>query len=243
MKKRLMAVTLLLLASLLPFNGLLVEDLGDVFVDREDLYVLKGDILAVYFKPTLPNLEVRCVPVSGQALFDVRFISNYTDAMFGVVTTVLIRPESEATYNISISFVSDDSWNYLIGAYTTNFSFYYENYGKAVETYGYFVRLRPPYTRPAGNFTINILLTVQGATPSSGFFIRLPAPANLALIVAFSSILAYINGFIFLDTYFKHKREIVSSRRWILACAALLISVLIVYWFFVTLASTPQRGA
>ncbi|MDW8049160.1 MAG: hypothetical protein RMJ07_05730 [Nitrososphaerota archaeon] len=236
-------IAFLLLASLIFLAGYSSESFSGDFVFREKSVILRGDILAVYFKPVLSNLEVSCFPVEGEAAFDIRFITNYTDVMFGSATVVLVQPEAGAIYNISLSFTSDKPWEYLIGVYTTSLSFYYENYGRLVETYGYFVRLRPPYTLPAGNITINILLTAHAASPQPiGFSFRLPAPANFAIILTSYFILAYINSFVFLDTYFKNKRESVSSRRWILVGGVLLISVILAYWLLNALALTPQGG-
>ncbi len=211
------------------------------YVDRYDLDAVEGDTLTVYVNP-VEYTSVVCTPLSRSLPFDLSISTSYTDPYYKTNTTAIwVRPQSGGLYNLTITFRSDMPWDYLISVYVRDFAFYFDFYGKNVKTHESFVDLRGPYTRPPGNWTINILLNVNSRT-SNFFFIELPTPFNSILLLAAAGLIAYSNVFLFLDTYFKNKKEIVSNKRWILCVVVIAISALAIYELYTFTTFTLPAG-
>jgi hypothetical protein len=199
-------------------------------VDRYDFDIIEDDQFSLYIKPIVEFVLIDLKPLdAGEISYALRM--NYTDPLFGEATTLIVLPESVGKFNITITFYSDKTWDYTLGIYPRNIDFYYSLYGDNLETNGYFVILQAPFTRPFGNWSINIILTSQYRSPPV-IFIELPTPVNLSLLITAAAGIIYCNIFALLDTYFKNKKEIVSNKRWIVVAVIILISVFVIYQLY-----------
>jgi hypothetical protein len=184
----------------------------------------------IYIKPVLEYLSVECKPLDGEGvLYAVRM--NYTDELFGETTAILVRPESQGRYNLTINFRSDFIWDYTVGVYMQDIDFYLDFYGKNLQTNGDFAELAGPHTRLSGNWTIMIVIDSYSRFPSI-FSIELPTPINLALLVTIAGFVLYFNVFLFLDNYFRSKKEIISNKRWIIIIIIAVISAWAIYYLY-----------
>lgn len=226
-----MLTAFLLLTFLIFSSETYASDLDDVFIDRYDLDVVEEDVLTVFIRPVLEEVSVDCKPLDRGNPFDLSISTNNTDPYYGQTTAIWMRPGSRGTYNLTITFQSYKPWDYTIGVYTRNTEFYAEYYGKGIRTSGYFMELRGPYTRPSGNWTINIRLDSHRKTPAV-LVIELPSPLNAVLFVTIAGFIAYFNVFLISDTYFKNKKEIVSNKRWLLCGIVMIVSALAIYQLY-----------
>jgi len=206
---------------------------GDTYVERhQEFDVVENEWFLFYVKPNLHDISAHCEPLDNGNPFSLSIHTDYTDDLFGEVTVVGLMPESRGKYNLTITLESNATWDYIIGVYSRNLDFYLEYYGKNVKTYDYFMQLGGgPYTRLSGNWTINVILDSHGLSPSL-FSIELPTPVNSILLVTAAGLIVYINVFLFLDTYFKNKKETVSMRRWILFGVVIVISAVAIYQLY-----------
>jgi len=195
-------------------RGSYALELENVNVDRYDFDIVEREIFAVYINPILDYVMVECKPLEYGNPFDLSVSSNYTDPIFGRITAVWMQPEADGRYNLTIAFRSDEPWDYKVGVYPGKWSV--------------------SGTRLSGNWTINVLLNSHGKAESSSpfFFFQLPAPVNSLLLMTMAGAIAYLNVFLFLDTYFKSKKEIVSGKRWLFVGLVAAISGWAVYQFY-----------
>jgi len=203
----------------------------DLNVERQKTVLVEKDVFAVYLRYKIENLSVRCQPLHRGGMFDLSISTKYVDPYLGEVSAVWVQPGERGIYNLTINFMSNESWEYVLGVYTRNFNFYEEYYGKRIHIRGFYIELQPPLTRHPGNWTINVLLEAYSLSPSLSY-ITLPTPVNTALLVASWGLIAYINSFILIDTYFKSKKEIIPNTRWIMVGLVLLISVYAAYQIY-----------
>jgi len=196
--------------------------------------MLEQDVFAIYISPPVNNLSARCYPLRRNGAFDLTMSTKYLDPYLrfsGEVSVVWIRPTRPGSYNLTVIFSSNKSWEYLLGVFTRNLDFYKEYYGKRIEIQNIFIELQPRLTRHPGNWTITVLLEIHDS--SSTFSpITLPTPFNFTMLVAAIGLIAYIDSFVIIDTYFKSKREIISNGRWIMVGIVLLISAYIAYQMY-----------
>jgi hypothetical protein len=238
---------LLLLMFLLPAflivpRGVYGSEPTDVSVPEPyALDILGNDVLTIYIRPYLDHVYVRCEPLDrgNPSQFSVQ--TDYTDDYFGKVTAVWVQPEASGMYNVTVTFESNATCTYVIGAYTRNFEFYTEYYGKNIKTYGYFVEFRDPVNLLSGNWTISILLNSHSLSPNL-FSVELPTPVNSALLLTATGLIAYFNAFLLFDTYFKNKKETVSNKRWILVAVLIVISAFVIYEFYNFMTFTLRGG-
>jgi len=200
-------------------------------IDRHTVNLVEKDIFIVYLRSNIENLSAQCRSLHRGGALDLRVSTKYVDPYLGEVSVVGVQPGEPGIYNLTVNFMSNESWEYTFGVYTRNFNFYKEYYGKRVPIRGFYVELQPSLTRYPGNWTINVVLEIHGVS-SSLSYITLPTPVNTALLVAIWGLIAYIDSFILIDTYFKSKKEIISNTRWILVGLALLISVYAAYQMY-----------
>ena len=213
------------------------------YVQHYELDIVKDDVLAVYVKPMLESVLVECVPLGRGGPFELEIQTDHTDSLFGRKSAIWVRFLSQGSYNVTIALQSNQTWDYTIGVYARNLEFYRDLYGKNLKTYGYFVEppLGTPSTRPSGNWTI--IITVNSHSLSSSIFsIELPTPVNSVLLVTAAGFIVYFNVFLFLDTYFKNKKEIVSNRRWFLSGIVLVVSALAIYQLYTFTTFTLSGG-
>lgn len=204
----------LLLAFLALPQGAYALQLENVYVDRFDFDIVEKQVLAVYIKPVLGYVSVECKPLDYGNPFDLSVSSNYTDPVFGKITGIWLQPEAHGRYNLTITFRSDETWDYRLGVYPRNW---------AVSG-----------TRLSGNWTINVLVNSHrdAQSPEPFFFIELPAPVNSLLFMTIVGFIGYLNVFLFLDTYFKSKKEIISNKRWLFVGLAGIASGWAIYQFY-----------
>ena len=216
-------------------------------IERYRLKMLENDILTIYLSPPVENLSARCTPITQNGVYSLSIATKYLDPyvmrMRREVSAVWIQPTKPGIYNLTIRFFSNQTWEYLLGVYSRNYDFYSDYYGKRVEVNKFFVELQDPLSRNMGEWTISILLKVERvAAPSSIFSsIKLPTPVNFAIFMAVLGLMAYMNSFLIIDTYFKSRRETISRSRWILVALVAFISILIayqLYGFMIQLSST-----
>lgn len=237
----LLAVSLILALLTVPLEAYGSEPEG-IFVERlGDLDLAEDDVFTIYFKPNLRSISAHCVPLDGGNPFDLSVSTDYTDDVFGKVTAIWIRPGSRGRYNVTVTFDSNATWDYMAGVYTRNLDFYLDFYGKNVKTYGSFVELEAPNTRLSGNWTISVVLNSHGRS-SSFFFIELPTPVNSVLLVTAAGLIGYLNIFLVLDTYFKSRKEIVSNRRWLLSGVVIVASAFVIYQLYTFTTFTLPGG-
>jgi len=229
LKKCLLLTMLLISLSLVFPMGIGISKNASLNVERQKADLLEKDVFAVYISPKIENLSARCQPIRGGSTFDLSISTKYTDSYLGEVSAVWIQPGEPGIYNLTVNFISNDSWEYALGAYTRNFDFYKDFYGKRIIIRGFFVQLQPSLTRHPGNWTINVILEVHSLSPSFFYYITLPTPFNAALLIAALGLIVYVNSFILIDTYFKSKKEIIPNTRWILVGLMLLISAYAAY--------------
>lgn len=202
-------------------RGTHASELENLNVDRYNLDVLEGDVLTVYVYPVVRNVTFN----SERSGIVLTISTNYT-AQLRENTAIWVRPESQGTFNLTISFRSDKAFDYTVGVYSRNADFY----GKNVKFSGDFGTFFT-FTRPPGNWTINVLLSSYSPSRSI-FHIELPTPVNAALFLATTGFIAYLNAFLMSDTYFKNKKESVSNKRWILVGIVIVISGFAIYQLY-----------
>ncbi len=242
-KQHLILVAFFLLTFLVVPEESRVYGVGEAYINRHELDLVEKDVLAVYIKPVLEGVSVECEPLDQAGPFNVEIQTDHTDNLFGTKTGIWVRFESEGRYNLTVNFLSNETWDYTVGVYTQNFDFYEDYYGKNLKTYGYFLELPQgtPSTRPPGNSTIVITVDIHGFS-SSIFSIELPTPVNSVLLVTAAGFIVYFNVFLLLDTYFKNKKEMVSNRRWFLSGIVFIISALAIYQLYTFTTFTLSGG-
>jgi len=209
--------------------------------ERQKLDLIEKDVLAIYISPKIENLSVRCQPLRHSGAFDLSISTNYLDLYLGEVSAIWVQPSEPGIYNLTVTFVSNESWEYRLGVYSRNFDFYKEYYGRRISIRNFFIELQPALTRHPGNWTINVILEIHGLSPSFSR-ITLPTPVNSAMLIGIVSLIAYIDSFVFLDTYFKSKREIVSYSRWIIVGIVILVSIFAAYQMYNFIVFTLSEG-
>ncbi len=242
-RPHLVFVGLLILAFLMVPLESRASSLEEVSVVRYPVDVVEDDVLAVYINPVLESVSVECGPLGRGGPFDLEISTDDTDSLFGRKTGIWVRLQSEGTYNLTISFYSNETWDHTIGVYSRNLEFYRDLYGKNVRITGYFVEppLGTPSTYPSGNWTINITIDTHSISPSI-FSVELPTPVNSVLLVTAAGLIVYFNVFLLLDTYFKNRKEIVSNRRWLLTGIVFVISAFAIYQLYTFTTFTLSGG-
>jgi len=230
LRKYLVYATLFIsIFQVLPIGISMCEE--GINVERQKSILIEKDVFAIYLSSHVENISVQCRPLRQSGAFDLSISTSYLDYYLGKVSAVWVQLREPGIYNLTVNFVSNRSWEYVLGVYTRNFDFYKEYYGKRISIRDYFVELQPTLTRYPGNWTINVILTVYNLSPSF-YYITLPSPVNSAILIAAVGLIAYINSFVFLDTYFKSKKEIVSYTRWIIVGIVILISAYAAYQLY-----------
>jgi len=195
-----------------------------------NLDLLENDFLSIYISPPVENISVRCQPLISDGTFDLSISTNYVNPYLEDSSVLWIQPSKSGIYNLTLIFASNKTWKYLYGVYTENRNFYIKYYGIGkTSSIGSFVELRPPQIRQSGNWRISATLNVHSSSPITSPIIVLPAPANLAILISIVSLIAYVESFVFLNTYFKSKKETISNTRWVLVGIILLIGIYLAY--------------
>ncbi len=197
------------------------SQLENVYVGRWSLEILEGDVLTIYIYPVVRDISLNS---SGSGIF-LSIRTNYT-VQSQENTAIWMLPESQGVFNMTMSFQSDEAFDYTIGVYSRNPDFY----GKSVKFSGDFGTIYT-HSGPPGNWTIIILLTSQRQSRSI-FHIELPTPVNAALFLAAAGFISYFNIFFVCDTYFKNKKESVSNRRWLVCGIVMVISAFAIYQLY-----------
>lgn len=200
--------------------------LGDPIIINQNWNILEQDIFAITIQPAVENWSIE----SARYPLRLFFSRNETGK-----TVVEMQPLSAGTYNIIITFRSNETWKYTVGVYYSRSLDFYKNYGNST---GSFVTFQVESGRQPGDYSMNIILNSYRQPSSSLFRIELPTPVNAALFIAAAGFITYLNIFLVFDTYFKNKKELVSSRRWLLCGVVIIISFVVVYELY-TLSTFP----
>jgi len=235
-----MLLMLILLTFLIIPCETYASEMESTNIERYNLDVLERDVLTVYIYPTVEGVLVGCKSLDSGNPFEILILTNYTiitqSRQVIQKTVIQIFPESRGTCNLTITFQSDSVWEYTIGVYiqsTRNVDFY----GKNVKFSGNFGEFFT-FARHPGNWTISIILNSFKQSSSSFFQIELPTPVNAALFMTAAGFIAYFNIFLIFDTYFKNKKETISSKRWLLCGIVIIISAVTIYELY-TLSTFP----
>jgi len=227
----LFATLLVLIFQFFPIGEYIAED-DYLNVDRpfSQIDIVEKDVFVVFLSPKIENLSARCQPLRRGGLFDLSISTRYVDIYLGEVSVVGVKLNEPGTYNLTISFASNKSWGYTLGVYTRNLEFYEKHWGEGIAIRGAFVEYSS-FKRHPGNWTIVITLKSHSLTSSFSYFshIKIPAPMSMALLLACWALIAYINSFILVDTYFKSKKEIITNIRWIVVGLIMLLSIYAAY--------------
>jgi len=203
-----------------------------------NLLILQGDILAIYVRPIAQDLVVQ-----GSSPSSNNFTVGWTPSE-GRNTLVWMSPASPGIYNLTVSFRTEDPWDYTVGVFTSNKDFYKPASVDVTsgQPGGYFVRLHPLITGSSpGNITLTFILNCYGRT--SGFFIfSFPTELNGVVFLAAVICLGYVDAFSILDLYFKNKIEGSSKKRWFLTGLLILASLLGVYFMYSFTTFKPIGG-
>jgi len=227
----LLLATLLMVTPQSLLIGMSLSEEGNINVEHLELDLVEKDILAIYLSPGVENISVRCQPLRRGGSYDLSISTRYLSPYLEEASAVWVQPNLPGIYNLTINFVGNGSWKYVVGVYTGKQGFYEEYYGKRINIQGSFVELQPALIRHPGNWTINAILKIHSLSPSSPYFV-LPTPVNSAMLIAVIGLIAYIDSFVLLDTYFKSKKESISNSRWILVGLMLLISAYAAYQIY-----------
>ncbi|RJS88576.1 hypothetical protein CW705_08640 [Candidatus Bathyarchaeota archaeon] len=214
--------------------GMSLSQEKKINAERQKIDMIEKDVFAIYISPPVNNLSVRCEPLRRSGAFDLTMSTKYLDPYLRLrreVSAVWVQPNGPGIYNLTVNFSSNKSWEYLVGVFTRNFDFYREYYGKRISIQNFFMEIQPVLTRHPGNWTIIVTLEIHSLSPSFSY-ITLPTPVNFAILVAAVGLIAYVDSFIIIDTYFKSKKEIISYGRWIIVGVALLISAYLAYQMY-----------
>jgi len=122
-----MLVTLLILL----FQAILIETEPtageEPNVERYELDLLEDDVFTVYISPPIESLSARCSPLSGSGTYDLSLSTKYVDRYVTLeteVSAVWVQPAEPGIYNLTVSFVANKTWEYIVGVYARSLGFY-----------------------------------------------------------------------------------------------------------------------
>ncbi|MCX8183836.1 MAG: hypothetical protein N3F08_05405 [Crenarchaeota archaeon] len=222
-------LTCLLLAFALasvPGNSEMVE------YDFPKIYILEGDLFVVTLSPPVENIQVY-VKGSEMKDFSLLVLTNSSLAipvLTGRISIVQLIPESTLT-NLTMTFESNTTVKMVYGVLTNNYT-YYRRVSSEYYTFsnGILAILQPQLTIPKGTSKITFILNRVGVKSSGGFFIELPPLATILPFAAAVAILAYLNGYVIVDSYYVSKREELSRSRKLDIVLLIVLSALVIYW-------------
>ncbi len=224
-------LTCLLLACALasvPGNSETVE------YDFPKVNILEGDLFVVTLSPPVENIQVY-VKGSEKKDFSLLVLTNSSLAipvLTGRVSIVQLIPESTMT-NLTVTFDSNTTVKMLYAILTNNYT-YYRRVSSEYYTFsnGILVILQPQLTIPRGTSKITFILNMVSVKSSGGFLIELPPLATILPFAAAVVILAYLNAYAIVDSYYLSKREELSRSRKLGVALLIVLSALAIYWLF-----------
>lgn len=230
-KSELTLLTCLLLAFALatvPGNSEMVE------YDFPRVNILEGDLFVVTFSPPVENIQVY-VKGSEMKDFSLLVLTNSSLAipvLTGRISIVQLIPQSSLT-NLTMTFDSNMTVKMLYGILTNNYT-YYRQVSSEYYTFsnGILVILQPRLTIPRGASKITFILNRISVKSSGGFLIELPPLATILPFAAAVAILAYLNAYVIVDSYYVSKREELSRSRKLGVALLIVLSALAIYWLF-----------
>ncbi|MBO3831902.1 MAG: hypothetical protein FGF51_00745 [Candidatus Brockarchaeota archaeon] len=230
-KSELTLLTCLLLACALasvPGNSETVE------YDFPKVNILEGDLFVVTLSPPVENIQVY-VKGSEKKDFSLLVLTNSSLAipvLTGRVSIVQLIPESTMT-NLTVTFDSNTTVKMLYAILTNNYT-YYRRVSSEYYTFsnGILVILQPQLTIPRGTSKITFILNMVSVKSSGGFLIELPPLATILPFAAAVVILAYLNAYVIVDSYYLSKREELSRSRKLGVALLIVLSAFAIYWLF-----------
>lgn len=230
-KTTLTLLTCLLLACALasvPGTSEMVE------YDFPRVNILEGDLFLVTLSPPVENIQVY-VKGSEMKDFSLLVLTNSSlniPVLTGRISIVQLIPESTLT-NLTVTFESNTTVKMLYAVLTNNYT-YYRRISSDYYTFsnGILAILQPQLTIPRGASKITFILNRVSVRNPGGFFIELPPLATILPFAAAVAILAYLNAYVIVDSYYVSKREELSRSRKLGIVLLIVLSVLAIYWLF-----------
>jgi hypothetical protein len=209
---------------------------SSVYFEQVSHNILRNDVVTVYIQPIVEKLSVDVSPISPNMQSRVYFAVNESDS-----SIIQMQPQSEGTYNLTITFETNRTWSYTVGVYTETSSFYRE-YGNHTHTIsGTFVEFfNRKVEGSTGKATLVLILDSYSPDSSSLFNFSLPRSVNALIFIVVTLAIGYVNAFTLYDTYFRNKREGTSKKRWVLLILLIIVSVFVIYEVYLyTTFSSP----
>ncbi len=211
------SLLLLILLSVLPATSVRGPSTFNYTVRQNDVFVL-------LINPPVNGLAAVCQPLVSMKPFKVYVAVN--ESQNSVVQVLL---EASGYYNVTVSFQSQTPWGFSMGVFTRNPD-WYVNYANITMVQGVsLVEFMSVTGWDPGSYELSILIDVRAIEEAGGFPFYLPKQFNGLVFAVATALLAYPNSFLFVDTYFKNKREGVSKKRLFGISLILLISIYIIY--------------
>lgn len=211
-----------------PGNGEVAE------YDFPKVNILEGDLLVLTLSPPVENIQVyaRGAEMGEFSLLVLTNSSLAIPILTGRVSMVQIIPESTLT-NLTVTFDSNTTVKMLYGVLTNNYT-YYRRVSSDYYTFsnGILVILQPQMTIPRGASKITFILNRIKVKSSGGFLVELPPLATILPFAAAAVLLAYLNAFVIVDSYYISKREELSRARKLGVVLLIALSALAIYWLF-----------
>jgi len=199
--------------------------------------ILEGDLFIVALSPPAENIQVHVKGdvVSSYSLLVLTNGSLGIPVFTGRVSMVQLIPESSLT-NLTVTFNSNTTIKMLYGILTDNYT-YYKQISSEYYTFsnGILVILQPQVAIPRGASKITFILNRVRVRSSGGWFpIELPPLATIIPFAAVVGILAYLNAYVIVDSYYVSKREELSRARKLGVVLLIGLSAFIIYWLLNT---------
>lgn len=195
--------------------------------------ILESDIFVVALSPPVEDIQVNVETAEGKG-YSSLVITNGSlgiPVLTGRVSLVELIPDSPVT-NLTVTFNSNSTTRMLYGILTSNYSYYKQvSSDRYTLSNGIFVILPPQTEISSGASKLTFILSRVSKQNIEGWFrIELP-PLAIVLPFALAAILlAYLNAYILVDTYYVSIREELSRSRKIGVAIFVGLSVLIIYW-------------
>jgi len=212
-------------------NGDMVE------YDYPQVNILEGDIFVVALSPPAESIQayVKGDEVSSYSLLVLTNGSLAISVFTGPISMVQLIPESPLT-NLTVTFNSNTTVKMLCGVLTNNYT-YYKQVSSQHYTFsnGILVILQPQMAIPRGASKITFILNRVRVKSSGGWLpIELPPLATIIPFAAAVAILAYLNAYVIVDSYYVSKREELSRVRKLGVVLLIGLSAFIIYWLLNT---------
>lgn len=199
--------------------------------------ILEGDLFVMALSPLAENIQVYVEgdKDSGRLLLVLTNGSLGIPVFAGRVSIVQLMPGSPLT-NLTVTFDSNKTVKMLCGVLTSNYTYYkYVSSEYYAFSNGILVILQPQMAIPRGASKITFILKRISVKSSGGWLpIALPPLATIIPFTIVVIILAYLNTYVIVDSYYVSKREELSRARKLGVALLIALSALVIYWLLNT---------